>query len=351
MSENICELCGKEFKNKSGYTSHKNRKTPCNDKDTKSKKYTSQEKHNIDIPKPIIKWVGGKSQIIDNLITQFPNEMNDYYEIFLGGGSVLIALLTYINKGLIKLRGNVYAYDVNEHLIYVYKNIQTYHNELYEMLQSVISELNKCNEDIVNINRNPSTLEEAMLSKENYYYWIRNKYNKLSRNEKNSILGSALFIFLNKTCFRGVFRVGPNGFNVPYGHYKNPEIINKEHLDTIHNLIQNVIFECKDYTLSMEKISDGSFVYLDPPYAPEKNTSFVSYTENGFNIENHKNLFKLCNKLCSENKKFIMSNSDVELVRESFDKDKYTIHSILCKRSINSKNPEKKAMEVVIKNF
>ena len=125
------------------------------------------------------------------------------------------------------------------------------------------------------------------LSKENYYYWIRSQYNLLNSEEKKSIIGSSMFIFLNKTCFRGVFRVGPRGFNVPYGHYNNPEIINKEHLDKIHNLIQNVIFECSDFSNSLLNVQNGDYLYLDPPYAPEKETSFVGYTENGFNINNH----------------------------------------------------------------
>jgi DNA adenine methylase len=160
-----------------------------------------------------------------------------------------------------------------------------------------------------------------------------------------------MFIFLNKTCFRGVFRVGPNGFNVPYGHYNNPEIINKEHLDEIHNLIQNVIFECCDFSTSLTKIDTNDFVYLDPPYAPETETSFVGYTANGFNIEHHNNLFKLIHDLTDTNKKIMLSNADVKLVRENFTNEKYNTVSILCKRSINSKKPESKTKEVIIKNY
>jgi DNA adenine methylase len=160
-----------------------------------------------------------------------------------------------------------------------------------------------------------------------------------------------MFIFLNKTCFRGVFRVGPKGFNVPYGHYNNPEIINKEHLEEIHNLIQNVVFECSDFTTSLTIVEPNDFVYLDPPYAPEKDTSFVGYTENGFKIENHHNLFKLIHILTATNKKIMLSNADVSLVRENFTNEKYSTLSILCKRSINSKNPDAKANEVIIRNY
>jgi DNA adenine methylase len=279
----------------------------------------------------------------------FPNEMNNYHETFLGGGSVLMAFLSYVNSGIIKIHGNIYAYDLNEPLIYTYKNIQNNHNELYDQLREIINEFNSCGNG--ELNRKPANIDEAKQLKENYYYWIRSKYNELCLTNRQNILCSAMFIFLNKTCFRGVFRVGPKGFNVPYGHYNKPEIINKDHLDEIHNLIQNVIFECRDFNTSLTKVEPNDFVYLDPPYAPETSTSFVGYTENGFNIEQHDNLFKLIHNLTNTNKKIMLSNADVTLVRENFTNDNYNITSILCKRSINSKNPEAKAKEVIIKNF
>ena len=301
----------------------------------------------INIPKPILKWVGGKTQIMDKLIMNFPVEINNYREIFLGGGSVLLTILSYIKNGIIKIEGNIYAYDLNEPLIYLYKNIQMYYNELYDILQNIIKDFNECGDG--EINRKSKNITEAKIAKENYYYWIRNEYNKLT--DKKSILCSAMFIFLNKTCFRGVFRVGPNGFNVPFGHYKNPEIINKEHLEEIHHLIQNVIFECCDFNTSLSFAEPNDFIYLDPPYAPETETSFVGYTENGFKIENHINLFNLIHNLTETNKKIMLSNADVSLVNENFTNEKYNISSILCKRAINSKNPESKTKEVIIKNY
>lgn len=303
----------------------------------------------IDTPKPILKWVGGKTQIIDKLVSDFPVEINNYRETFLGGGSVLLTLLSYVKKGIIKIRGNVYAYDLNEPLIYVYKNIQTRHTELYEKLQDIIKEFNDCGDGV--LNRKPANIEQAKELRENYYYWIRSEYNKLCLTDKKDILGSAMFIFLNKTCFRGVFRVGPNGFNVPYGHYKKPEIVNKEHVDEIHNLIQDVVFEHSDFNTSLTNVEPNDFVYLDPPYAPETETSFVGYTENGFNIENHNNLFNLIHNLTNTNKKIMLSNADVRLVRENFTNEKYNTFEILCKRSINSKNPNSKAKEVIIRNY
>ena len=185
------------------------------------------------------------------------------------------------------------------------------------------------------------------------YYWIRNKYNSLSIADKNDVIGSAMFIFLNKTCFRGLFRVGPNGFNVPYGNYKNPEIINKNHLDIIHDLIKDVIFTCCDFRESMINIEDGDFLYLDPPYVPEKNTSFVGYNKCGFDIANHNELFAIIHTLKENNVKMAMSNSDIELIRDVFSANEYnyTIETLVCKRSINSKNPDSKTKEVIIRNY
>jgi DNA adenine methylase len=315
------------------------------------KQMNSTEK--IHVPKPIIKWVGGKTQIMDKLISGFPNDMNNYHESFLGGGSVLLTLLAHVQSGNIRVRGNIYAYDINEPLISMYKNIQSQYECLYDNIYSIIEEFNICGSG--ELNRTPANINEATKSKENYYYWIRREYNKLCLTDKTSTLCSAMFIFLNKTCFRGIYRMGPNGFNVPYGHNKNPEIINMYHLNEIHDLIQNVVFECLDFNASLtsKNVEPNDFVYLDPPYAPETDTSFVKYTKDGFTIDNHTSLFNQIHILTDANadKKIMMSNADVDLVRDNFTTENYNITSILCKRSINSKNPGAKAKEVIIKNY
>ena len=369
MIQYSCENCGEEFSQKGNYTRHMNKKKPCIKKEDSVIQNVFIEspppiiydntlvKHVhpdlIPLPKPIIKWIGGKTQILDKLISEFPIQINNYREIFLGGGSVLFALLSYVKKGIIKINGNIYAYDLNEALIHMYINIQTAHNELYDTIQVLIKELYECsdepwdklwNELFTNTSGKP-------ICKEKYYYRVRTQYNMLPPDDKNGLRGSAMFIFLNKTCFRGIYRVGPRGLNVPYGNYKNPEIINKEHLCEIHDLIQGVIFQCCDFKTSLNNTCENDFVYLDPPYAPETNTSFVGYTENGFNLENHKNLFKMIHSLSETNKKMVLSNADVKLVRDNFTADNYTITSILCKRSIHSKKPDAKAKEVIIQNY
>ena len=299
--------------------------------------------HNV---KPLIKWVGGKTQIIDRLIKEMPKEINNYHEIFLGGGSVLLAVLSHMKSNHIKVKGAICASDLNEQLIYLYQNIQTKHTELFEEVQRLVHEFNSCTNG--DVNRQPKSLQEAQLNKENYYYYIRRRYNELCSSGENSVVLSAMFLFLNKTCFRGLYRVGPNGFNVPYGNYKNPEIVNRAHLNEVHELIQGVVFEVNDFVDSMKKVSCGDYVYLDPPYAPESETSFVKYTDKGFDINEHKKLFAMIHDV-AKHSSIMMSNADVEFVRKSFQA--YDMDAIVCKRAINSKNPEAKTTEVIIKNY
>jgi DNA adenine methylase len=359
MGEYICNVCNKKYKQKKRFDTHMQQHNVSNDvsllptlvKHLSLKKISClDEMSSNKITKPILKWVGGKTQIMNDIIGEFPTEMNNYREIFLGGGSVLITLLTYVKNEIIKINGSVYAFDLNEPLIYMYKNIQTNHDALYDEIQQIITEFNNCGNG--EINRTPLTIDEAIISKENYYYWIRHKYNLLTDDDKKSIIGSAMFIFLNKTCFRGVFRIGPNGFNVPYGHYANPEIINKKHLDELHHLIQGVIFECDTFKNTMNNVCDGDFTYVDPPYAPETSTSFVKYTENGFNMDDHNYLFNIIHHMTDVKQKMLMSNADVKLIRDNFGNDgRYTITPIVCRRRINSKNPTATVTEVIIKNY
>lgn len=291
--------------------------------------------------KPFLKWVGGKTQIIDDIVSKFPSEMENYHEIFLGGGSVLLALLEKQKEGSVSIRNSVRAYDINRDLINVYRNVQSRKEELYSKIEEYMLEFKGC--EGAHVNRKPSTVEEAMTSKESFYYWMRQLYNTM---DKDSIDCSALFMILNKLCFRGLYRVGPNGFNVPYGHYKTtPTIISRDHLDSVSDLIKDVTFESKDFTESLALVSCNDFVYLDPPYAPEKATSFDTYTADGFGIGKHEALFDLVRNIGA---RFVMSNADVKIVTEAFSG--YSIEKIMCRRAINSKKPQSTTTEVIISN-
>ena len=296
--------------------------------------------------KPFLKWVGGKTQIIDEILNKFPKEINNYHELFLGGGSILFALLS---SNDINIKEKIYAYDLNESLINCYNQIKLNPNELLTNLESLSEDFNSININTEGQKGKPKNINESNFknTREHYYYWIRNKFN--NSNKKSSI-NSAYFIFLNKTCFKGLFREGPNGFNVPYGKKdvkSIPQIFNTDEILKISQLIQNVEFRCKNFINSFEEIKDGDYVYLDPPYVPESKDSFVDYTSDGFKLETHLQLFKLINEK-KNNIKFMMSNSNVELVKNNF-KD-CVCNNIEVKRRINSKKPESTTSEIIIYN-
>jgi DNA adenine methylase len=301
--------------------------------------------------KPFLKWVGGKTQIIDKVLDIFPKQIHNYYEPFLGGGSVLLALLSHES---IKVTGRIYASDINPNLIAVYKNIQHRPEELIAEVKRLAEEYGKCTGLV--INRTSTSIDDAMTSQESYYFWIRSRFNAMTRNTEHisireSIQTSAMMIFINKTCFRGLYREGPRGFNVPFGNYKNPTIIDEVHIRKVSVLIRDVIFTCESYADSLARVSghpDEDFVYLDPPYAPETSKSFVGYTADGFSLDDHKILFSICDKIEA---RMLMSNADVALVNEAFAGAQYTKKTISCKRSINSKSPESRTNEVLITNI
>jgi DNA adenine methylase len=300
------------------------------------------------IIKPFLKWVGGKTQIIYDILSSFPSTINNYYEPFLGGGSVLLAVLSYVKIGNIKIEGNIYASDLNPYLVGLYINIQKNCNIFINELQKIIDEFNKCNNTC--INRKPNNINDALTSRESYYFWIRNSFNQLSFNDKISPYGSAMFLFLNKTGFRGMYREGPNGLNVPYGNYINPSIFDEEHIKSISILIKDVIFITCPFTDALNNIMTNDFIYLDPPYAPENDKSFVSYTYTGFNLDDNNKLFDVCKKINEKKIKFVMSNSNVKLVTDQFNSSSFNIKVITCRRSINSKNPQSTTQEVLISN-
>jgi len=369
MVNHICDICSKIFTQKGHFDKHKARKRPCvkNDIIEKLVEQKVQEvlsKTNIvsnpavnepvksdpiEVTKPFMKWVGGKTQIIDEVIQLFPKTINNYHEPFVGGGSVLLALLSHKANGSIKVSGKIYASDLNSNLIGLYKNIQAHPDALLKEVKRLRDEFNKCEDK--EINRKPASIEEAMTSRESYYFWIRAKFNALSKEERTLVGGSAMLLFMNKTCFRGVYRESKNGgFNVPYGNNKNPSIIDDDHIKKVSNLIKDVVFTNCSFGDALTKIAAGDFVYLDPPYAPENATSFVGYTADGFSLETHNLLFKLCGVMAAKNVKLLMSNAEVKLVKDAFPKPAYTTKIISCRRAIHSKEPGGRANEVLIMN-
>jgi DNA adenine methylase len=295
------------------------------------------------VMKPLLKWVGGKTQILEDVLNLFPPSMDNYHEPFVGGGSVLLGVLSRVKAGSLHLYGAVHAADANPNLIAFYRNVQGRVEELIVELRRLVDEFATCKSPGV-VNRTATTAEEAHSSPESYYFWTRARFNGLVGADRETPAASAAFLFLNKTCFRGLYREGPRGFNVPFGNYKKPAILDEAHLRQVSALIQGVEFRVADFKDSLAVVKDGDFVYLDPPYAPETETSFVSYTADGFGGERHLALFEHCRSLPCQ---WLMSNADVKAVREAFSG--YDMKPIVCRRAINSKKPDATTTEVLIR--
>jgi DNA adenine methylase len=304
----------------------------------------------METTKPFLKWAGGKTQILEEVLGLFPSQIGNYYEPFLGGGSVLLGLLTQRAAGKIRITGTVYASDVNSNLIGLYQNLQGSLEPLIVAIKKLIEEFGKCRKEAVN--RKAATLEEALGSPESYYFWIRSEFNQMGKEVRTSLRGSALFLFLNKTCWRGLYRENQSGgFNVPYGNYANPSIMDEAHLRAISALIQGVVFKEARFEEALAGVVAGDFMYTDPPYVPVADTSFVAYTDGGFDGAAHKRLFELCGGMKEKGVKFLMSNAEAKLVTDAFLLPLYKTKIISCKRSINSKKPGAKANEVLITNW
>jgi len=378
--EFICQECQKTYKYKSGLDKHnatKHQVTNLNHPSTATARTSTtitnpttttqsttaiigQQQPQQQLS-PFLKWVGGKTQIIDELFTRFPRKINNYYEPFLGGGSVLLALLQAKAAGKIRVDGNIYASDLNPALLACYKNIKHEPDRVILEASQLITAYKAC--PVMNAtpkNTSPQTLAEAGQAQENYYYWVRKLYNALTLAEKQTPRGSAMFIFLNKTCFRGLYREGPHGFNVPFGNYSNPQILDPAQIRQISAAIQPVeLTVCGFETVLTKTFASDDFVYVDPPYAPKNATSFVGYTADGFSLQQHGELFKLCRELSNPSNartngavKMMMSNAEVPLVKDAFPAaGGFTTTIILCKRHINSKNPGETTNEVIIQNY
>ena len=295
--------------------------------------------------RPFVKWAGGKSKLIPQMEQYYPKELKEnkidvYVEPFVGGGAILIDILKKYN---IK---KAYAFDINENLINCY-------NIIKDKVDNLVLNLKKLEKEYLKLDDE---------NRKKYYYDIRKKYNSINiENEKEALEKTTYFIFLNKTCFNGLYRENRKGqFNVPIGKYKNPTICDEENLIELSKLIKNVIFIRGDYRESYKYIVENTFIYFDPPYRPiNKTSSFTSYSKEDFNDENQKELGEYFRKINDNNSnvKLMLSNSNPKNNNEEDDffeqiYNGFKIYEIKANRMINS-NKEKrgKISELLIINY
>lgn len=269
---------------------------------------------------PVLKWVGGKRQLLPSIKPMLPKRITSYCEPFVGGGAVLFDLQP---KSAI-------VNDINSDLILVYTVIRDNVEALIKLLETYPNE-------------------------EGFYYELRNidreqeKYDKLSEIEK-----AARVIFLNKTCYNGLYRVNNAGkFNSPFGKYKNPNIVNAPVLRAVSAYFNSseITFSTADFEPVLEQVRRGTFVYLDPPYDPVSDTSsFTGYSKGGFSREQQIQLRECCDKLNARGVKFMLSNSATDFIREQYSN--YHITIVQAKRAINSVASKRGDVdEVIITNY
>lgn len=273
---------------------------------------------------PVLKWVGGKRQLIEDIEPLIPKKISTYVEPFVGGAAILFHLQP--KKAIIN--------DFNDELMNVYQVIKENPNGLIKILE-----------------------KHKEANSEDYYYETRaldrtSDYENLSKEEK-----AGRILYLNKTCYNGLFRVNSSGqFNAPYGKYKNPAIVNDVTIKAVSNYFNsaNIKFLNGDYKEALKGLRKGTFVYFDPPYMPVSSSSnFTGYTENGFGYEKQVELRDECLKLNKRGIKFLQSNSYTPEILELYsDSSVFTIKVVQAKRSINSKSDKRgEISEVLIYNY
>lgn len=291
--------------------------------------------------KPFLKWAGGKGQLLNKIRPLYPqglgNQINKYIEPFIGGGAVFFDIISSykLDKYIIN--------DINKELINTYKAIQQDIHSLLEYLSKITSYYKKL------------STEERNL----FYYNIRNKYNSIVLNSCINVEKAALFIFLNKTCFNGLYRVNRNNqFNVPAGKYKDPAIYDKENLLNISQILQKVEILWGDFATTNNYIDNNTFIYIDPPYRPlTKTSSFTNYSTYIFDDKEQIRLSSFINDIDKKGAYILSSNSDPKNTSENdlFFDELYSSKKIIrieATRAINS-NPLKrgKINELLISNY
>ena len=270
--------------------------------------------------KPIIKWVGGKSQVLDTIRELMPSTYNKYYEPILGGGAVLLDLCP--KEAVVN--------DINPELINMYLQVR-------DNVEWVIIDLAKFD-----------MLHEADPEPKLLYYDIRKDFNKCLGS--NTPTQAARFIYLNKHCFNGLYRVNSKGeFNVPFNGKLTGGSFDTDHLRAVSKQLQGVEFKCGDFEQSAKSIAPKDFIFIDSPYAPLTPTSFVDYTKEGFSYEDHKRLADFYMELSDYGIYCMLTNHDTELIRDLYRGFNFT--EVDVRRSINRDGDNRKGKEVIITNY
>jgi DNA adenine methylase len=272
--------------------------------------------------KPFVKWVGGKRNITSLILPKIPKSFNNYFEPFVGGGALFFELT---KLGLLKGK-KVYLYDKNNELVNAYKVIQKTPNELIKLLK-----------------------EYKIKNSLEFFYAQRALDREKNFFKIGPIKRAARFIYINKTCFNGLYRVNSKGyFNTPMGKYKNPNIVDSENIKNVSQALQEVIIECKDFEAIKQSTHKNDFVYFDPPYDPiSKTASFTAYNKDGFDKNEQIRLKNLFFDLKSKGVFAIQSNSNTPFIQEIYKKA--FCYPIECKRAINCDgNKRGKVKELLI---
>ncbi|WP_315270707.1 DNA adenine methylase [Oribacterium sinus] len=271
--------------------------------------------------KPFVKWAGGKRQLLGEILERIPHTFENYIEPFLGGGAVLFALQP--KRALIN--------DINASLIHTYKTIASEPQEF-----------------IVKIKELDSRISEG--GKE-YYYLIRDLYNSKLMREEFDLELAAIFIFLNKHCFNGLYRVNAKGlFNVPYNNSKK-DSIDEEVILEVSKYLKNITICLGDFEDACKSAKEGDFIFLDSPYAPLNPSSFESYTKEGFDMESHVRLSKLFDNLTQKGCYCMLTNHNTEFINDLYGNKGYKMDVVSVKRMINSDASKRTGEEIIICNY
>lgn len=313
---------------------------PSNAEKPIDKRTVRYEKSKTVTLKPFVKWVGGKSQLVEQIEKMLPTDgekvLTKYAEPMVGGGALFFSILSKYDFE------ELYISDINAELITAYQAVK---NDV----DNLIAKLNEMQMLFLPMDEN---------GRKYFYYTVRERFNSTTLTEETATEKAAQFIFLNKTCFNGLYRVNRKGqFNVPMGAYKNPTICDDENLRNIHEALQNVTIVCGDYSMSKSFIDKDTFVYLDPPYRPISETSaFTAYNSDVFDDEEQIRLSKFIDEINRSGAKIVLSNSDPKNVNEDdnfFDDlyKNYKINRVEASRAINSKGDKRgKINELLICN-